>query len=187
VNAVDPYLIPAAAALVALLVGFIIGRVSRRHRQRIEELEVRVAEREGQILQLESARTELRTRVAGAEQARDQAVEELSSYQTEVVSHFNQTSELLREMTLQYRTIYQHLAQGAEALCPEGALRIEDNAPIDGLPTPRIAGDDERPEGPELAGAEPELIPLEEQDDDLEPLELARRESPVQVDPRPEA
>jgi hypothetical protein len=181
VSAATPYLLPVAAALLALAAGLLLGRRGRRQdRERIEELEVRVDEREGRIAQLEAARGELEARAGSAEEQRDQAVSELSAYQAEVVSHFRQTSDLLREMTLQYRNIYQHLARGAEALCPEGALRIEPSAPIEGLPA---AGPDEGAaleEGGDAALADHEL--LEE-----EPLALARRESPLQVDPRPEA
>jgi uncharacterized membrane-anchored protein YhcB (DUF1043 family) len=176
-----PYLLPAAAALVALAIGILLGRASRRRdRERIRELEVRLDARDGQIARLETAHAELEARAAAAEQEREQAVTELSAYQAEVVGHFRQTSDLLREMTLQYRNIYQHLARGAEVLCPEGALRIEPTAPIEGLPS---AGPDEG-----LAFAEAGDGPLA--DDELldeEPLALARRESPLQVDPRPEA
>jgi len=181
VDAFAPYLIPAAAAVVALALGILIGRRGRpRDRERIEELEVRVDAREGQIAQLEAARAELEARTATAEQEREQAVSELSGYQAEVVSHFRQTSDLLREMTLQYRSIYQHLAQGAETLCPEGALRIEPTAPMEGLPG---AGADDG-----AALEDPADAPLA--DDELleeEPLARARHESPLQVDPRPEA
>lgn len=168
------YWIPAAAALAGLVLGLLFGRTGRRARQRVEELEVRVSEREARIDQLEAGRAELETRLATAEQERDEASDALSGYQQEVVGHFHQTSELLKEMTLQYRNIYEHLAQGAEALCPEGTLALETHAPIDSLP----GGNGRRAQA---GGAAPASA-----DDDGESVEAAHQESPLQVDPRPE-
>ena len=163
-------LIPGAAALAGLLLGVLLARFGRRERRRVAELEVRVSEREARILQLEGARAELAARLATAEQEREEAGERLASYQQEVVGHFSQTSDLLKEMTLQYRNIYQHLAQGAEALLPDGALGIATHAPIESLvPSP-----------------EKGLEPLELDDDDGASVDAAHCESPVQVDPRPE-
>lgn len=162
-------LIPVAAGLAGLLLGVLFARTSRRDRQRVEELEVRVAEREAQIAQLAASRAEIEARLGTAEQERDEVAESLAGYQQEVVGHFSQTSELLKEMTLQYRNIYEHLAQGAEALCPDGTLALETHAPIEGLAPPPNHGD-----GPRVG------------DDDGESVEAAHQESPLQVDPRPE-
>jgi uncharacterized membrane-anchored protein YhcB (DUF1043 family) len=172
-------LIPAAAALAGLLLGALIARTRGRDRRRVEELEVRVAEREGQIAQLEASRAELEARLGTAEEERDEATEQLADYQQQVVGHFSETSDLLKAMTLQYRNIYQHLAQGAETLCPEGALRIETHSPIEGLTAAA--------EQDELGPDEDELEPLElEDDDDGSSMEAAHYESPVHIDPRPE-
>jgi uncharacterized membrane-anchored protein YhcB (DUF1043 family) len=54
-----------------------------------------------------------------------------------VSEHFGDTSRLLRDLTLQYRSVYEHLSEGARALCAEGSLTLE------GLP-----------ESPLLPGAE---------------------------------
>jgi uncharacterized membrane-anchored protein YhcB (DUF1043 family) len=170
-------LIPAGAAIGGLVLGALLARTTGgRGRARVSELEALLAEREQQIAQLEAARTDLGTRLAKSEAEREQVSDQLTSYRAEVTGHFAQTSELLREMTLQYRNIYQHLAEGAEALCPEGTLRLETRAPIDALLDE--AGD----EGPDLE-------PLEEArpgDDDGSSVEEAHTESPVQIDPRPE-
>ncbi len=40
-------------------------------------------------------------------------------YRNEVATHFDKTSDLLRTMTLHYRSVYEHLADGARTLCPE--------------------------------------------------------------------
>ena len=47
------------------------------------------------------------------------AEEEMSRYRQEVADHFAQTSKLLRDLTIQYRKVYEHLAEGARTLCPE--------------------------------------------------------------------
>jgi uncharacterized membrane-anchored protein YhcB (DUF1043 family) len=170
------YWIPAAAALAGLVLGLLFGRSGRRARQRVEELEVRVSEREARIGQLEAGRAELEARLGTAEQERDEASDALAGYQQEVAGHFQQTSELLKEMTLQYRNIYQHLAQGAEALCPDGSLALETHAPIDSLP-----GGSGGNGGASGGGVAPASA-----DDDGESVEAAHQESPLQVDPRPE-
>src|SRR6516225_8795243 len=63
-----------------------------------------------------------RCRELEAELAASQAA--LGQYRSEVAAHFSQTSELLRTMTHQYRTVYEHLAEGARTLCPEQATGL---------------------------------------------------------------
>jgi uncharacterized membrane-anchored protein YhcB (DUF1043 family) len=58
-----------------------------------------------------------RCRELEAELAASQAA--LGQYRSEVAAHFSQTSELLRTMTHHYRTVYEHLAEGARTLCPD--------------------------------------------------------------------
>jgi uncharacterized membrane-anchored protein YhcB (DUF1043 family) len=48
----------------------------------------------------------------------------LGQYRSEVAAHFEQTSELLRAMTHQYRAVYEHLAEGARTLCPDQAIGL---------------------------------------------------------------
>lgn len=51
------------------------------------------------------------------------AEDEMNRYRGEVSEHFGQTSKLLRDLTVQYKNVYEHLADGARTLCPEaGAL-----------------------------------------------------------------
>jgi uncharacterized protein len=44
---------------------------------------------------------------------------EHENYKSNVHSHFNGTARLLNDMTESYRNVYQHLANGAQALCPD--------------------------------------------------------------------
>ena len=48
-----------------------------------------------------------------------QLSEEHENYKSNVHSHFNGTARLLNDMTESYRNVYQHLANGAQALCPD--------------------------------------------------------------------
>ena len=49
------------------------------------------------------------------------AEDEMKRYRAQVSDHFGETSKLLRDLTLQYRNVYEHLADGARSLCPDGA------------------------------------------------------------------
>ena len=40
-------------------------------------------------------------------------------YRDQVTHHFMRTSELVQEMTQSYRSVYEHLASGAQQLCGE--------------------------------------------------------------------
>jgi hypothetical protein len=45
--------------------------------------------------------------------------EEIKNYQQEVREHFTETAGLLRGLAENYRDVHNHLAQGAEELCPD--------------------------------------------------------------------
>lgn len=44
---------------------------------------------------------------------------EFAAYREEVGRHFNKTAELVNTMTESYRSVYQHLAEGAQSLCDD--------------------------------------------------------------------
>lgn len=44
---------------------------------------------------------------------------EMDRYKKEVTQHFEQTASLVNELTDQYRKVHQHLATGAQSLCPD--------------------------------------------------------------------
>lgn len=73
------------------LIGLALGRASNKAERRIRELET----------DLEAARADH------------------DRYRGDVSAHFGRTSELFRDMTLQYRAVYEHLADGARTLCPD--------------------------------------------------------------------
>jgi uncharacterized membrane-anchored protein YhcB (DUF1043 family) len=68
-----------------------------------------------------------RDAVERAREAEDRlqlAEDEMNRYRQEVSEHFGQTSQLLRDLTLQYRNVYEHLAEGARTLCPEAGTLL---------------------------------------------------------------
>lgn len=47
----------------------------------------------------------------------EQSREELSNYRSQVTSHFQETAHRVNALTENYRSVYEHLAQGAQDLC----------------------------------------------------------------------
>jgi uncharacterized membrane-anchored protein YhcB (DUF1043 family) len=90
-----------AAAIFAagLLIGLLLTRLSSRPHRR-----ARTLERELRALR-----------------------EQEQQYRKTVEEHFGRTSEIFRDLTGEMRTLYTHLADGAERLCDQGvpALRFE--------------------------------------------------------------
>ncbi len=78
----------------ALAVGIVIGLVIA---SRLNASPSRIRELENQIRQLKDNHSE---------------------YKDSVSSHFSMTAELVQHMTESYRDVYQHLASGAQDLCP---------------------------------------------------------------------
>jgi uncharacterized membrane-anchored protein YhcB (DUF1043 family) len=93
---------------------------------------------------------------------RDRSREELDGYRKRVSDHFAETSEKLRDLTLQYRDVYDHLARGAGDLCPDGFAKLEGGLGLDALPeasssrspadqpgAPEATAEAERPDAPD--------------------------------------
>lgn len=78
--------------------GFLIGTRGGRLAKRIAALEA----------ELVSAKVET-----------ERVRADLAGYRRRVADHFTTTSEKLHGLTLQYRTVYEHLARGASELCAE--------------------------------------------------------------------
>ena len=84
-------------ALIGLVLGVVLGRSrSRGDANRVLELEEKL-------------------RLAESDHA---------TYRSQVSGHFVETSRRLHDLTLQYKSVYEHLADGARTLCPEGAVAI---------------------------------------------------------------
>jgi uncharacterized membrane-anchored protein YhcB (DUF1043 family) len=116
-----------AAAFAALAVGFLLGRRTGNALARVRELEEQLEtagkERELARASVEAAKAEIK-RVKG----------ELEGYRGDVVEHFTGTSGLLRDLTVQYRAVYDHLTKGATSLCPEGSVGLPEGLQPEKLP-----------------------------------------------------
>lgn len=101
------YLAPFAAALV----GFLLGRLTASHAARARQLE---AELEGALKEGERLAAELAA-----------IREEQTRYRSEVADHLVGTADRMRDLALQYRAVYDHLADGARSLSPESFEAVE--------------------------------------------------------------
>ena len=113
-------LMVGAMLLAGVVLGFLIGRRSSAARVR--------------ALQLEGELEELRKEQERAQAEIQAGREKLDRYRGKVADHFAGTSERLRDLTLQYRAVYNHLAEGAGELCPEGFEKLDGGLGLDALP-----------------------------------------------------
>jgi uncharacterized membrane-anchored protein YhcB (DUF1043 family) len=100
-------------ALAAAALGFALGRLGGAAARRARALQLALAEERA---------------------AHDKARTEYEGYRKRVADHFSETSERLHDLTLQYRSVYEHLAKGASELCPEGFSKLEGGLGLDALP-----------------------------------------------------
>ena len=77
----------------------------------------------GYVLSRSGSRREA-ARVRDLEEQLGRAEAEHAQYQAQVSQHFVETSRRLHDLTLQYKSVYEHLADGARRLCPDGAVAI---------------------------------------------------------------
>jgi uncharacterized membrane-anchored protein YhcB (DUF1043 family) len=112
-ESLPPGLLPwgLGALALGLVLGFVVGRTTGRWHARLRRLQEELS---AASARLQAASDELKRRE-----------EEFEGYRTRVVEHFAGASDLFQDLTLQYRTFYDHLARGARTLCPEGSLQLE--------------------------------------------------------------
>jgi uncharacterized membrane-anchored protein YhcB (DUF1043 family) len=118
-----------AFPLVAFAVGILIGRRTGADAERARTL---AAELEGQRAAIERVQGEKLALEAELRRAHDAA----EGYRSQVTEHFYGTSEQLRALTLRYRELFVHLADGARTLCPEASSALEA-----GLQPPALSSD----------------------------------------------
>ena len=135
-----------------LAAGFLLGRSTGALRRRVRELE--------KDLRLASVRLE------GAAEELKRSEQQLVDYRNQVVAHFSGTGEKLRDLTHQYRAVWDHLAEGARTLCPEGSLRLP--AGLEALPPGPAA----RESAPAVAASGEDELEIGGDDDD--PSEVGR-------------
>jgi uncharacterized membrane-anchored protein YhcB (DUF1043 family) len=111
---------PAAALLLAgLAVGFAVGRgrsaaARRRQRELAAHIEAVQKQHELSLAELQAAKDVIQRRE-----------KEHDAYRERVAQHFAGAGERMRDLALQYRSVYEHLAAGASGLCPEGLVGLE--------------------------------------------------------------
>jgi uncharacterized membrane-anchored protein YhcB (DUF1043 family) len=124
------------------------------------------------------------TRVRELEEQLGRAEAEHSQYQAQVSQHFVETSRRLHDLTLQYKSVYEHLADGARRLCPDGAVAIAPSLAEAALPEEAgslLAHDDDAQLDLDLDA--PSWSGIGSRDDDLGPL-LDEDAPPPPVAPR---
>ena len=129
----DLFIIVAVTA-AGLTGGFFIGRRMSADTVRARAL----------AAELEDARKDQEIALAELEAAKHEWMRvqsELDTYRHEVVDHFTGTSDMLHDLTVQYRNVYDHIADGAKLLCPEGSVRIDAGAEV-----PMLSSDSETAE-----------------------------------------
>ena len=124
----DFFLYLVSAAAIGLVLGFVSGRRTGRSAERIRELEAHVE-------RLEKDRERVQAELAAAREKLRLKQEELDGYRGRVADHFAGTSELLRDLTHRYRSVYAHLTAGASELCPEGFVGLEEGLEPGALPS----------------------------------------------------
>jgi uncharacterized membrane-anchored protein YhcB (DUF1043 family) len=129
--ATSPGLWLLVVAAAAAGIGFALGRIGGASARRARALQLALAEERA---------------------AHDKDRSEYEAYRKRVTDHFSETSERLHDLTLQYRSVYEHLAKGASELCPEGFSKLEGGLGLDALP------EESAPAAPP-AGPEPEPAP----------------------------
>ena len=82
----------------------------------------------------------------------DDLQERFDSYQSEVVTHFNTTANLVKKLTQNYQDVQQHLSQGAERLALDEVARerllaslIDEPKARERIKGPQITEDSEPP------------------------------------------
>ncbi len=142
------WLMVGTILLAGVVLGFLIGRRSSAARARAQQLESDLEElrKEHEHAQAEievgketlaRAQADIETgrgKLARAEADIEAGREKHDRYRGKVSDHFAGTSERLRDLTLQYREVYNHLAEGAGELCPEGFEKLEGGLGLDALP-----------------------------------------------------
>jgi uncharacterized membrane-anchored protein YhcB (DUF1043 family) len=123
-----------AAGIAVAVAAFLVGRLTGAGANRRRELEEQLADAQEEISRIAAEMEDLIEQLAAAR-------EEHAAYRLNVVDHFSGTSDLLRDLTVQYRSVYEHLTKGASTLCPEGFVGL-----TEGLPVPEIAEPAVQPE-----------------------------------------
>lgn len=124
----SPILIPLLSALAGgLVAGWLLGRFTGAAAAKSRDLAARV----------ESLRKDCERSAAELAAAKAQIAElrsEQEQYRTRVSDHFAGASERFRDLSVQYRSLFDHLSEGARALCGDGFAALEGDLVAGALP-----------------------------------------------------
>lgn len=120
-------LMVGAILLVGVVLGLLLGRRTSAARATARQLE-------GELEELRKEHERAQAEIRAGRDELERTREGFESYRGKVSDHFVGTSERLRELTFQYRSIYNHLAEGAGELCPEGFQKLDGGLGLDALP-----------------------------------------------------
>ncbi len=125
-----------------LAVGIVAAYLTTGNRQRIQELESRLASTQ----------------------------QKFDSYREQVSQHFMKTSDLVQKMTSSYRDVYEHLASGSQALCEDPVATPQLDIPQQPVLGTESGKDRDKPAKAEAAEnefADAETDPLKTSEDDV--------------------
>ena len=123
-----------AAGIAVAVAAFLVGRLTGGGANRRRELEEQLADAQEEASRVAAEMEDLVEQLAVAR-------EEHATYRLNVLEHFSGTSDLLRDLTVQYRSVYEHLTKGASTLCPEGFVGLTEGLPVPQIAEPSRAGD----------------------------------------------
>jgi len=152
-----------AAGFAVAVAAFLVGRLTGGSVARRRELEEQLTDAQEELSRVAA---EVEDLVEQLGKARD----EHEAYRLNVVDHFSGTSDLLRDLTVQYRSVYEHLTKSASMLCPEGFVGL-----TEGLPVPEISERLTQPGSMEEAGS------FESAEADAASDDSARHAPPVSI------
>lgn len=174
-----------------LMIGWWLGRSRQRPLQReLEQLKTTLQHSRNEMQQREEAlhriqqelqqsREELHLQQEELQRSQQDFLhgqEEARLYRIQVTQHFTQTADLLQVLTLNYRTVYEHLATGAEALCGGQVKTLTAETLRERLlALPRedaVAEGADIPQPPAASGAEPPPSSSSQESSHSEPMEL---------------
>ncbi len=130
-------------------------------------------------------------RMHGKSAKADEIQQQFDDYRREVTQHFGQTAEHFKAIGREYRTLYEHMAGGAESLCDRDALdtrlSFEPKAILESIaedqekPAPRDFAEEDEPadtaapstDEPMTAGPEKEPAEAPSPDAELEDRDKA--------------
>jgi uncharacterized membrane-anchored protein YhcB (DUF1043 family) len=119
---IDILLLLWLAMPVLFIGGLLIGRAYSPGGKRIKSFKDEIWQTQAD---LEQARLELNQTRTALESSQGMSEE----YRQQVSKHFSKTAELVNELTMNYKAVYEHLATSAVNLCDEGVAVLPDAAP----------------------------------------------------------